>query len=207
MILLQQNENLADYLEETYFVNYSTASLQQKVAQLFAPSITDIDKINDAYKFVRDSIHHSADINSHRITKTATEVLHYGEGMCYSKTILFTALLRSQGIHTGFCYQRLTRDDQGNMGYDIHALNAVYIADKKAWVRIDPRGNTNGRNAQFYPDDPLREQLAYTVRTDIGEIDYPGVYTRHPVLVLYPLLHCKDCQEMMAAYLPNSLED
>lgn len=207
MRVSQQNANLADYLEETYLVNYNTASLQKKAAQLFAHSITDIDKINTAYEFVRDNIRHSADINGHRITKTSTEVLLYGEGMCYSKTILFTALLRSQGIHTGFCYQRLARDDNGNTGYVIHALNAVYIADKKAWVRIDPRGNTNGRNAQFYPGDPLHEQLAYTVRPDVGEIDYPGVYTRHSERILYPLLHCKDCQEMMASHLPDSLED
>lgn len=207
MILLQQNENLADYLEETYLVNYSTASLQQKVAQLFAHSITDIDKINVAYEFVRDRIHHSADINSRRVTRTASEVLLYGQGMCYAKTLLLAALLRSCGIHTGFCYQRMAKDSVEDKGHDIHALNAVYIADKKAWVRIDARGNTGGRNARFYPDDPLREKLAYVTRTNVGEIEYPGVYTRHPDRVLYPLLHCKDCQEMMASYLPDSLED
>lgn len=207
MKLSQQNENLADYLEETELVDYSTGLICQKAALLFDSCKTDTDKINAAYEFVRDRIHHSADINGRRVTKTASEVLLYGEGMCYAKTLLLAALLRSRGIHTGFCYQRLAKDSAEVKGYDIHALNAVYIADKKAWVRIDARGNTDGRNARFYSDDPLREQLAYTARSNVGEIEYPGIYARHPEQILYSLLHCKNCQEMIASYLPDSLDD
>ncbi len=59
------------------------------------------------------------------------------------------AILRSQGIPTGFCYQRLMLFDSPEKGYCIHALNAVYIDSLQKWIRIDARGNKKGINAEF----------------------------------------------------------
>lgn len=51
------------------------------ITGLFCRCKTDTDKINAAYEFVRDRIHHSADINSSRVTRTTSEVLLYGQDM------------------------------------------------------------------------------------------------------------------------------
>jgi hypothetical protein len=53
----------------------------------------------------------------------------------------------------------------------IHALNTVYV-DK--WIRLDARGNKDGVNAQFSLEE---EQLAYQVRSELGEIDYEHNYS------------------------------
>ena len=53
----------------------------------------------------------------------------------------------------------------------IHALNTVYV-DK--WIRLDARGNKDGVNAQFSLEE---EQLAYQVRSELGEIDYKENYS------------------------------
>ena len=53
----------------------------------------------------------------------------------------------------------------------IHALNTVYV-DK--WIRLDARGNKEGVNARFSLEE---EQLAYQVRSELGEIDYKHNYS------------------------------
>ena len=98
-----------------------------------------------AFEYVRDEISHSWDIQSEKVTRTASEVLKYKEGMCYAKSMLLCALLRSQGIPPGFCYQKLTLGDTPETGYCIHALNVVFISTINNWIRIDARGNTNGK--------------------------------------------------------------
>lgn len=195
-----------DFLIPDEAVDYLSDNIQEKAFELFSQSLTDVDKIRTAFEFVRDEIHHSADIGGHRVTKTASEVLRYGEGICYAKTMLLAALLRSQDIPAGFSYQRLTLDDTAESGFCIHALNAVYLRERNAWVRIDARGNTNGRNAQFLPREPLREQLAFPIRHDIGEKDYPFIRAKHPPEVLKPLHSYTDCRMMMQNGLPDELQ-
>ena len=91
----------------------------------------------------------SWDIQSSRVTCKASDVLYYKEGICYAKANLLAALLRSQGIPTGFCYQRLMLFDTPDKGYCIHALNAVYLASINRWIRLDARGNKPGVKAEF----------------------------------------------------------
>lgn len=50
-------------------------------------------------------------------------------------------------------------------------INTVYV-DK--WIRLDARGNKDGVNAQFLLEE---EQLAYQVRSELGEIDYKKNYS------------------------------
>ena len=51
----------------------------------------------------------------------------------------------------------------------IHTLNTVYIKDLNKWIRLDARGNKENVNAQFSLDE---ECLAYSIRSELGEIDY-----------------------------------
>ncbi|WP_424244101.1 transglutaminase-like putative cysteine protease [Elusimicrobium posterum] len=199
------SSNIEDYLKSDEYVNFKKPCVFDKSNELLGALSSDSEKIKTAFEFVRDQIHHTADIKSKRVTKTAAEVLKYSEGICYAKSLLLAALLRAQNIPCGFCYQKLTLDDTPDSGYCIHALNAVYLKEKNAWARIDSRGNTNGKNAQFYPKDPLKEQLAFTVRAEYGEKDLPGIYAEHPAAVIKPLITCTDALEMMQKHLPQDL--
>ena len=96
-----------------------------------------------------------------RVTRTATDVLTYREGICYAKSHLAAALLRAAGIPSGICYQRLTLLDDDSAGYAVHALNTVWIASLGRWVRFDARGDKPGVDAQFSLDE---ERLAFPIR-------------------------------------------
>lgn len=45
------------------------------------------------FEWVRDNIRHNLDHNENRVTISASEVLHYGTSLCYSKSHLLAALI------------------------------------------------------------------------------------------------------------------
>ncbi len=173
MELVCESPNLEDYLTELDLVDYSHPLIAKKVKELFPYPLDEITTVNTAYEFVRDSIAHSKDIQSSRVTSKASQVLYYGEGICHAKSNLLAAILRSQGIPTGFCYQRLTKEDTPESGYCIHALNAVYLKSLQRWIRLDSRGNKPGVDARFSINE---EKLAFPVRKEYDEKDYPMIY-------------------------------
>lgn len=202
MNLILENENLSHYLIVSKYVDFDKKIIQDKAKDLFHENLDKIEKIRIAFEYVRDNICHSWDIQSKRITRTASEVLKHKEGMCYAKSMLLAALLRYQGIPTGFCYQRLTLGDTPQEGYCIHALNAVLISSTGKWIRIDARGNTNGKNARFFTD---KEQLAFPARAEYDEIDYPTIFVNPIKVTTEALENNTDCIEMMKYNLPTVL--
>jgi transglutaminase-like putative cysteine protease len=205
MDYILESNHTEDYLKDSRYVDFGADSIQKEAGRLFDGCNDECTKIKAAFEFARDNIAHSWDIQSKRITKTASEVLQYREGICYAKSMLLAALLRIAGIPTGFCYQRLTLGDTPDTGYCVHALNAVRISTINRWVRIDARGNTNGRNAQFYPEEPQREQLAFPVRPEYDEIDYPTIYAEPLPITTKALESNTDCLKMIQYHLPKSL--
>lgn len=205
MKLVLESENFNDYLSESRYIDYSDPGIRTEARRLFDGCGNDLEKILAAFTFVRDEIPHSGDIQSSRVTRTASEALRCREGICYAKSMLLAALLRSEGIPTGICYQRLTIHHTPENGYCIHALNAVYLADLGRWTRVDARGNTSTKDAQFFVDDPCREQLAFPVRPGLGEVDYPTVYVQPLRCITDTLEQNEDCREMLARFLPAYL--
>jgi transglutaminase-like putative cysteine protease len=155
------------------------------------------------FEFVRDQVAHSWDIGSRRVTGRASEVLRHREGICYAKSHLLAALLRGRGIPAGLCYQKLTLGDTPESGYCVHALNAVWIASRQAWVRLDARGNKAGVDAQFSLDE---ERLAFAVRLECSEVDYGLVHAEPPPEITQALTAHEDCRIMYAHHLPMELE-
>jgi transglutaminase-like putative cysteine protease len=195
-------EDISKYLSSSKYIDYDKKIIQDKVNELFSKDLDEALKIKIAFEYVRDEISHSWDIQSHRITRTASEVLMHKEGICYAKSMLLAAILRSVGIPTGFCYQRLTLCNTPETGYCIHALNAVFIANKNNWIRIDSRGNTNGKNAQFFVD---KEQLAFLIHPDYDEIDYRTIFANPIKITTKTLENNTDCIDMIKYKLPTSL--
>ncbi|MDX6153886.1 transglutaminase family protein [Marinococcus sp. PL1-022] len=190
------------YLQATYDVNYEAESIQQKATELFFPEMNEKEKIESAYIFVRDEVSHSWDIQGETVTRRASEVLKYREGICWAKSHLLAALLRSEGIPCGFCYQRLTLFVEPAGGYCIHALNAVYLNGEDRWVRLDARGNKPGIDAQFFTD---KEQLAFNVEEAKDEWNYPAIYAETPAELLDILDRYGDPVYMYRYALPESL--
>jgi transglutaminase-like putative cysteine protease len=200
--MICESNNFNDYLLKLKEVNYSDPIITAKADELFSSSQTEIEKAKVAFEFVRDEISHSWDIQSKRITCSASDVLLYKEGICYAKSHLLASLLRLQGIPTGFCYQRLMLFDTPEKGYCIHALNAVFFQSLKKWVRLDARGNKKRIDAQFSVE---KEKLAFPIQKQFGEKDYPIIYAKpHPKTIAVLDEHT-NALEMYQYHLPESL--
>ncbi len=154
----------------------------------------DAEFAEAAFNWVRDEIAHAYDAQDHRVTLTASQVLTEGVGLCYAKSNLLAAILRSQGIPAGLCYQRLGNPEEGHV---LHGLVAVHLDG--AWHRQDPRGNRAGIDAQFSLGT---EQLAYVIDENKGERDYPRVYVSAADDVVNAL---QDAGDILTCPLPSDL--
>jgi transglutaminase-like putative cysteine protease len=148
------------------------------------------------FEWVRDEIKHSRDFRMLPVTCSASEVLQEGSGYCYAKSHLLAALLRANGIPAGFCYQRLSRDDNG-APFSLHGLNAVHLPDF-GWYRVDPRGNKAGVDAQFVP--PI-ERLAFSINLP-GEADLPEIWP-DPLPVVVEALRAHTSADALFEALPD----
>jgi len=159
------------FLTESQYVDFLSPIIQEKANELFNGINNDVEKAKIAYEYVRDEIPHSFDINAKIITARASDVLKYQTGICHAKANLLAALLRSQGIPVGFCFQHLTLADDDSLGYCVHCYNAIFVDNH--WIKVDARGNKTGVNAQFSLDKPI---LAFPVRNEYDEYSWDGIY-------------------------------
>ncbi|MEN6390094.1 MAG: transglutaminase family protein [Syntrophomonas sp.] len=201
MQLVCESHNLQDYLLELDLVDYNHPLIMEKMNELFSAPSNEIETVQTAFDFVRDKIAHSFDIQSSRVTCQASEVLHFAHGICYAKSNLLAAILRSKGIPTGFCYQLLTRGDTPDTGYCIHALNAVYLQTLQCWIRLDARGNKEGVNARF---SIYEEKLAFPIRKEYNEKDLPVIYKEPNARTINALKQSPDCAALYCN-LPDGL--
>ena len=195
-------DTIDEYLSVSKYINWNENIIISKADEFKQKYADEISLIKAIYEFVRDEIKHSWDAQDKRVTKSATEVLEQGVGICWAKANLLAALLRACGIPSGICYQRLTLGDMPETGFCIHALNAVYIQSLNRWLRLDARGNKVGVDAQF---DLEQERLAFPVHKDLGEVDYRFVYANPSDKLMQVLEENTDALYMYLNCLPDSI--
>ena len=189
-------KDLKNYLKATDIIDYHDENIQALAKEL-SHGINDDEAIaKKCYEWVRDNIHHSGDYKDDITTVTASEVLKYGTGWCHAKAHLLAALLRANGIPTGFCYQRLSCSEYKPDIYCLHGLNWIYIK-KYGWYRVDVRGNKEGVDAQFMPP---HEQLAFT----LGEHEFDlNDNLEEPLAVVVETLKKYKSYEEMISHFPD----
>jgi len=169
--------DLSSFLAEIWYIDWSHPVITQKAQQLFYKIYNPVEKAKIAFEYVRDKIKHSFDTNHitiEHIPLSASEVYKYGYGICHTKANLLAALLRSQKIPAGFCYQHVTlNDNDDSNGYILHCFNAVYLENQ--WIKLDARGNKPGINAQFSLNEP---HLAFQNRKEYDEYFFNGIYSK-----------------------------
>ena len=184
------------YLQASDVIDWQHPEIMALARKLAAGHPTTAAIAQGCFEWVRDEIRHSFDYQMNPITCRASDVLRYKTGYCYAKSHLLAALLRAKGIPAGFCYQRLSIDDQG-APYCLHGLNAVYLPET-GWYRIDARGNRNGVNAQFTPP---QEQLAFKLQFP-AEADFPAILA-HPLPQVVTALQAYATWDAMLRNLPD----
>lgn len=188
-----QTPNPAAYLAASEIVDFHAAGISSLAKKLAALHAEPSAFARAAFTFVRDNIWHSADIARPRtVTCKASAVLAHGEGICYAKSHLLAALLRSYAIPCGFCYQIL-RQSESSDKLCLHGLNAVFLNGR--WARLDARGNKPGVNAQFNLD---AEQLAFAVDPSKGERDIAVIFAEPAATVVWALTKNASFAELWA---------
>lgn len=162
---------IESFLAENNYIDFHSPIIQKKINTLFKKCISEEGKIKLAFEFVRDQIPHSFDCNATTINAKASDVLKYKTGICHAKANLLAALLRSQGIPTGFCYQHITLVNDDSKGYGLHCYSAAFIHGN--WIKMDARGNKKGINAQFSLENP---NLVFKNREQYDEYFFDGIY-------------------------------
>jgi transglutaminase-like putative cysteine protease len=105
-----QSQHLADYLQCTPIIDWETPAIIDQTQAITRGLTHDTAKAQALFEWVRDTIHHSWDIQTDIVTCTASEVHTQRTGLCYAKSHLLAAMLRCTGIPTGFCYQVFRRN-------------------------------------------------------------------------------------------------
>ncbi|NPE30267.1 transglutaminase family protein [Methanococcoides sp. SA1] len=187
---------MQEYLRSTEIIDWEHPKIQKLAKELALEAEGPVEITKRCFEWVRDEIYHSHDHCLNPITLKASEVLEAGTGYCYAKSHLLAALLRANDIPTGLCYQRLSRDDNGEP-FCLHGLNAVYLPDI-GWYRIDARGNKKSVNAQYAPPEEI---LAYEIKVK-GEADLPEIWP-DPLPVIVDLLKKYDNYEDVWENLPD----
>lgn len=120
-------DDLKAYLKADNVIDYNNEPVCKLADRLFDSSSDEVDFIRKAYEYVRDNIAHSADAGEELVTCSASEVLQTRHGICFAKSHLLAAILRSKGVPTGFCYQKLILDDETAPVITYRAMMGEYI--------------------------------------------------------------------------------
>lgn len=192
MPLQMEDKPVSEFLKATKIINYKDSRVKFVAEWLIGRMMNtaadeaatevgegfldpEIELVRLTYEYVRDRIANTADIASARVTVKASDVLNFREGSSLSKVNLLAALLRCNGIATGFCYQYICPDENASpRRLMLHPLVAVYIESLGQWIRLDARGNKPGIHATF---SLTSEHLAYAIRPELGETDLPMIYS------------------------------
>ena len=190
-----------DFLKESMYVDFSDPVVRSLADKLKSKSDGELSLINNTFRFVRDDIKHSLDAQDRKVTVSASQVLKEGTGICWAKSNLLAALLRANGIPSGFSYQRIWSGDSPKDGFVIHGMNTVYLKCLSRWMRLDARGNKPGIDAQF---SVYEEKLAYYAARE-GEIDYHDNHPEPDPSLMKFLEENDDATEMFLKGMPDGL--
>jgi transglutaminase-like putative cysteine protease len=199
-VVISESNLMEEFLKATEVIDWQHPKIID-CAQQIAEGIETPRAIAKAcFEWVRDGIYHSFDYQMNPVTCRASDVLQYKTGYCFAKSHLLAALLRANQIPAGFCYQRLSIDDQGTP-YSLHGFNAIYLPEI-GWYRVDARGNKAGVNAQFTPP---QEHLAFKIQLP-EEADFPAIVAE-PLQLIVGALRSQTTWDTMLQNLPDiSLE-
>jgi transglutaminase-like putative cysteine protease len=195
-VVVPESNLMEEFLKPSEVIDWQHPEVIDRAQQISLGIETPRAIAKACFEWVRDEIYHSFDYQMNPITCRASDVLQHKTGYCFAKSHLLAALLRANQIPAGFCYQRLSIDDQG-APYSLHGFNAIYLPEI-GWYRVDARGNKEGVNAQFTPP---QEQLAFKIQFP-EEADFPAIVAE-PLQIIVEGLRSQTTWDDMLHNLPD----
>jgi transglutaminase-like putative cysteine protease len=187
---------MEEYLRASAVIDWQHPKIVELAKQIALSHKTSTAIAKASFEWVRDEIRHSFDYQMNPVTCRASDVLRYKTGYCFAKSHLLAALLRANRIPAGFCYQRLSVNDEG-APYSLHGFNAIHLPET-SWYRVDARGNKEGVNAQFLPPE---ERLAYSPQLP-EEADFQVILSE-PLQIVVAALQAQATWDEMLRNLPD----
>jgi transglutaminase-like putative cysteine protease len=182
-MLTPDRTELGRYLEDTIVVDWQTPAVLERTRDLLAgveAEADELQRVDLLFRFVRDQVGDALESEVESVACSASQVLHLGVWLAFSRCHLLAALLRSCGVPAGFGYQRLARETGGTT---LHGFVGVWLARREIWVDLDPCGVAPGGPLSC-PEvdsglmDPVMEE---------AELTYPTLWAR-PVREVTDLL-------------------
>ncbi len=245
---IPETDDLGRYLEDTITIDWQTPAVMDCARRVLAGDVrpdanadaTDLNpadtseaataaaRVERLFRFVRDEIIHSFDLDPETAERLATrrvegfppafvrrgiacrasEALALGHGLCFAKSHLLAALLRFAGHPTGFCYVKLA-DDERPGRFVLHGFVAVHWQPTGGWILLDPRGD---RGCFDDPGAIATEcrfeapfSLAYLPDPERGESFLPFIYKRPGKRIVDFLERVPD-EKTLRRSLPDSIE-
>jgi transglutaminase-like putative cysteine protease len=196
-----ESDDLGRYLEDTITIDWQTPEVMTRTTELLDDASNAEERVERLFRFVRDEISHSQDVETEAQTCRASEVLKHSTGLCYAKSHLLAGMLRIAGCPTGFCYVRLA-DEKRPGRFSLHGFNAVYWQPSAGWIYLDARGNKEGIATECRFEAPW--SLAYLPDLEKGESFLPFIY-RRPGKRIIDLLERAPSLETICRNLPDAL--
>jgi transglutaminase-like putative cysteine protease len=191
---------MKEYLKVSEVIDWKHSAIMERAEEIASGLETPMAIAKACFEWVRDEIFHSYDYQMNPVTCRASDVLLHKTGYCFAKSHLLAALLRANQIPAGFCYQRLSIDNQA-APYSLHGFNAIHLPGI-GWYRVDARGNKEGVDAQFMPPQEL---LAFKIQLP-EEVDFP-VILNEPLQIIVEALQSQRTWDELLCHLPDiSLE-
>lgn len=187
---------MREYLASTAIVDWENPEVQALARELAGDDKDPVAVAKRCFEWVRDEVKHSGDCRLDDVTCSASETLRHRSGLCYAKSHLLAALLRANGIPTGFGYQRLKADPAGTT-FRLHGFNVIHLPGF-GWYRADPRGNREGVSTTF---DPPTESLAFPTESP-GEQTFPANWPE-PLPVVVDAIQQSQSGLHLAAHMPD----
>lgn len=185
-----------EFLASTPIVDWEDPDVRALAQELAGGETDPVTVARRCFDWVRDEVKHSGDCRLDDVTCSASETLRHKSGLCYAKSHLLAALLRANGIPTGFGYQRVKADAAGTT-FRLHGFNVIHLPGF-GWYRADPRGNREGVHTTFAPPT---ESLAFTPKLP-GEQTFP-VNWPEPLPVVVNAIQQSHSGLHLAAHMPD----
>ena len=131
---IQVPDEYKDYLMSTSLINSDHLLIRQKAQEIIGDENDLYGAVYKVASWTKGNIKYSLDTLTEEVTQNSLWVLQNREGVCDELTVLFIAMLRSQGIPARF----ISGQSYTNVipGFGNHAWAEVYFPGK-GWVPFD----------------------------------------------------------------------